>query len=142
MSEFAIDVSLQIRHPELSAEILKKKITLCPVVVHSVGDKVIRGDGKELPLTYNETYLCYDIVSLQNFCDIFEALKSANNFVKNKLKDVSVFFDINQTGGSASYYLAIYTKEHIAVSIPSEILRETSELGIGVGIEIFQNYTD
>lgn len=142
MSKFSIDISLQIRHPELSAELLKKEISLRPATVHSVGDKVIRGDGKELPFSYNETYLCYDILPLQDFYDVFEALKSANDFVKNKVKNNSVFFDINQSGGSTSYYMAVYTKEHVAFSIPSEILRETSELGIGVGIEIFQNYID
>ena len=50
--------------------------------------------------------------------------------------------DNGKEKGRIVYYCAIYTKEHVAFSIPSEISKELSDLGIDVGIEVFQEYTE
>ena len=139
---YSISVSLQIWHPLLTYEQLQTLFKAIPIAKHSVGENITRKDGKKLLNTYSESYICYSIIEMQNFVEIFDAVKKANCIVSDIIKSKNVFHDLKKTGGRAIYYLSLYTKDHIAFTIPAEISGQLSDLGIELSIEIFQNYID
>ena len=139
---YSISISLQVWHPHFTGDQLGALFNRASDVKHTVGENIVRGDGKRLPSKYVDSYVCYDIVPLQNFTDLYEPLKEANGIVLNMLKEKKSFFELKKEKGRVVYYCAIYTKEHVAFSIPSEISKELSDLGIDVGIEVFQEYTE
>ena len=139
---YSIDISLQIWHPSLSGNQLQALFNKIPNIKHSVGERIIRKDGEKLFTKYVDSYICYDIIPLQDYTDFYEPLKKANDIVLKIINDKGSFFELKKTGGRIIYYCAIYTKEHIVISIPYEISKELSDLGIDIGIEIFQNYVE
>ena len=139
---YSISVALQIWHPLLTCNYLQTLFYKSPDAKHSVGDSIIRKDGKQLSTKYVDSYICYNIIPLQDFEELYDPIKEANNIVLNILKDQKSFLELKKTGGRIIYYCAIYTKEHIVFSIPSEISKEVANLEIDIVIEVFQNYTD
>ncbi|MBR4248175.1 MAG: hypothetical protein IKQ13_14445 [Treponema sp.] len=139
---YSISISLQVWHPYLTGDQLEALFNRLSDVKHTVGENLIRGNGEKLSSKYVDSYVCYDIIPLQNFTDLYEPIKEANSIVLNILKKKTSFFEVKKTKGRIIYYCAIYTKEHIAFSLPSEISKELSDLGIDVGIEVFQKYTE
>ena len=139
---YSIDVALQIWHPVLSADQLQALFNKSPDMKFSAGENFIRKDGEKLFTKHNESYICYDVVPMQDFDDLYESIKKANNIVLDMLKDKTSLFELKKTGGRICFYCAVYTKEHVVFSVPSEILRDVSDLGIDIGVEVFQNYMD
>ncbi|MBQ4496988.1 MAG: hypothetical protein II973_05730 [Spirochaetaceae bacterium] len=131
---YSISVALQIWHPVLSADQLQALFNKSPDIKYSGGEKLFA--------KRNESYICYDVVPMQDFDDLYESIKKANAVVLGMLKEKTSLFELKQTGGRICFYCAIYTKEHIVFTVPSEILREVSGLGIDIGVEVFQNYID
>ena len=72
---YSIDISLQIWHPSLSGNQLQALFNKIPNIKHSVGERIIRKDGEKLFTKYVDSYICYDIIPLQDYTDFYEPLK-------------------------------------------------------------------
>lgn len=138
----SISISLQIFHPTFTAEQLQSLFNKVPNTKHTVGDCIIRKDGKIINMKYVDSYICYDIISMQDFLNLDKTIEKANIILLEMLLDKKGFWELRKSGGRVIYYCAVYTKEHIVFSIPANISKCLSNLGIDVGIEVFQNYED
>lgn len=93
---YSISISLQVWHPHFTGDQLEALFNRASDVKHTVGENIVRGDGKRLPSKYVDSYVCYDIVPLQNFTDLYEPLKEANGIVLNMLKEKKSFFELKK----------------------------------------------
>lgn len=66
---YSISVALQIWHPVLSADQLQALFNKSPDIKYSGGEKLFA--------KRNESYICYDVVPMQDFDDLYESIKKS-----------------------------------------------------------------
>ncbi len=113
-----------------------------PRIMHSAGENIVLKDGKKLCAKHPDSYICYDLVPLQEVEDLWNPVKKAIDIVLVMLKDRMSLLELKKAGGRNCLYCAIYTKDHIALTLPSEISKEVADAGIDLGIEVFQEYAE
>ena len=139
---YSVSVSLQIWHPMLTCDQLQSLFMKTPNIKHSVGENIICKGGKKIYAKYVDSYICYNIIPLQECEDLIEPIKKANNIVSDMLKDNMSLLELKKNEGKIIYYCAVYTKDHIVFTLPAEISMKMSGLGIDLGIEVFQEYIE
>ena len=138
----SITSALQVWHPEFSAEKIQDILNISPQISYSVGDEIVRPNGEKLGKKHRTSYLCYDILPLQSELDLEGTIEKCNDFISCNIKNKDLFRIINETGGSISYYVAIYSQEHFAFNLAPKTIQCTGNLGIGIGVEIFTDWLE
>ncbi len=124
----------------LSSKDLQEAFIIKPDIEYSVGNERLKKNGEKTGTKYTESYLCYDIFELED--ELENVLEKSIVFLKSQIKNDNFLKSIKKTGGRMILYIAVYTKDHFSTILPYNFTQYCSELGILVGLEIFNTFLD
>ncbi|AEE16761.1 hypothetical protein [Treponema brennaborense] len=123
MQKEKIILSIRLRHPTMSSELIVNEFNIIPVINQSVGEKKILRNGKILDKNNEFTYIVFGFMN-NSFTDLSDTIEYANTFMNWKDNFKTLFF---QSGGTGEYYISISAKEKFAFEFLQETLKKCSE---------------
>ena len=134
-----VDIAIQLFHPSLSSNEIKKHFTAKPDVEFSVGAPWVLPNGKILSGFHKESYICYEISGIWECGELEEAVEYTNTFFRKIIDDTSFLDIFVKTGGRINYYIGLGINNYYAFELCPEILRRCKALNITLGIEIYND---
>jgi Domain of unknown function (DUF4279) len=129
---YRFSLALQVRHPNLRADVWTKALRTNPVRSWDVGEPRTTPTGRKLVGAHRASYGCWDLAEGRGEALIGRLSATTKRLAKHK----ALVRRWRTTGGRVAYYLVLSGQRTIPVELPPELLAAMGELGVELGIEV------
>ncbi len=133
MNMESLTLSVRLRHPTMSPELISSSMGVDAVAAHAVGNQRMSPSGRKLGDFYNENYWAYRLVDRTD-SDIAGAIEEANSWMHMRLDFIT---DFVRSGGTVEYYVSVSSSRRLAVEFSTTLLEQCNQLRANLSFEIF-----
>ena len=140
MHSYKYSVSLRIRHPERDPSGFTNELGLEPHTAQRAGDARKTPAGEPLSGSYRESYWCCRATNPDPADSDEVSLEECILNLNSELSEHRGYFqELTESGGYIEYFVGIFGSLQIGLELSRDLLEETAELGIGLGLDIYGN---
>jgi hypothetical protein len=133
MHPYKFQLSFRVHHPTATSAEIITLIGKKPSVEWDVGKARMTPKGTPQPGVYDLTYCVFDVSEGLDSA-LVDSIRKWNRFLAPKKRSL---VKLRRTGGRFDYFLGIYINSNGGLVLPPEVLRETAELGIELGLDMY-----